>query len=228
MQLGMIGLGKMGANMVTRLQQGGHKVVVYDRSADAVKQCADGGAIGSTSLADLVGKLTDSPKIVWVMVPSGKPTEETITELASLMKPGDVIVDGGNTNYKDGLALYAVCKAKGVSLVDAGTSGGIWGLKEGYCLMVGGDDTAVKACEPIFITLAPKDGYAHVGAAGAGHFSKMVHNGIEYGMMAAYAEGLGILKAANIGKQTGEIDAETTPLRDPEHRSEERRVGKEC
>ena len=194
MQIAMVGLGKMGANMTTRLLNGGHHVVVYDRSDTAVAACVAGGAVGSTSLADLVGKLTESPKVVWVMVPSGKPTDDTIDALTALLAPGDIIIDGGNTNYKDGLAAYERCKAKSVALVDAGTSGGVWGLKEGYCLMVGGDDAAVRACEPIFLTLAPKDGYAHVGGAGAGHFSKMVHNGIEYGLLQAYGEGFEILE----------------------------------
>ncbi|MHB8461705.1 MAG: phosphogluconate dehydrogenase (NAD(+)-dependent, decarboxylating) [Vulcanimicrobiaceae bacterium] len=194
MQIAMVGLGKMGANMTTRLLNGGHHVVVYDRSDTAVAACVAGGAVGSTSLKDLVGKLTESPKVVWVMVPSGKPTDDTIDTLAALLAPGDIIIDGGNTNYKDGLAAYERCKSKSVALVDAGTSGGVWGLKEGYCLMVGGDDVAVRACEPIFLTLAPKDGYAHVGPAGAGHFSKMVHNGIEYGLLQAYGEGFEILE----------------------------------
>jgi 6-phosphogluconate dehydrogenase len=185
----------MGANMTTRLIQGGHKVVVYDRSADAVAQAAAGGATSSGGLKDLCSKL-GSPKVVWIMVPSGKPTDDTIDELCGLLSKGDIIIDGGNTNWKDGLAAYDRCKAKGVSLVDAGTSGGIWGLKEGYCLMVGGDDVAVKACEPIFLTLAPADGYAHVGPAGAGHYSKMVHNGVEYGMMQAYGEGFEILETS--------------------------------
>ncbi|HUA07731.1 MAG TPA: decarboxylating 6-phosphogluconate dehydrogenase [Candidatus Acidoferrales bacterium] len=194
MQLGMVGLGKMGANMVTRLIQGGHSVVVYDRSADAVAHSVAGGAAASSGLRDLCGKLSGSPKIVWIMVPSGKPTDDTIDELAGILSSGDIIIDGGNTNWKDGLAAYDRCKAKGVSLVDAGTSGGIWGLKEGYCLMVGGDDIAVQKCEPIFRTLAPPNGYAHVGKAGAGHFSKMVHNGVEYGLMQAYGEGFEILQ----------------------------------
>ena len=194
MQIAMVGLGKMGANMTTRLLNGGHRVVVYDRSDTAVAACVAGGAVGSTSLADLVGKLTESPKVVWVMVPSGKPTDDTIDALTALLAPGDIIIDGGNTNYKDGLAAYERCKTKSVALVDAGTSGGVWGLKEGYCLMVGGDDAAVRACESIFLTLAPKDGYAHVGPAGAGHFSKMVHNGIEYGLLQAYGEGFEILE----------------------------------
>ncbi|HET7814690.1 MAG TPA: decarboxylating 6-phosphogluconate dehydrogenase [Candidatus Baltobacteraceae bacterium] len=194
MQLGMVGLGRMGANMTTRLQQGGHIVVAYDRSSDAVAKAQQDGAVGASSLQDLVQKLEGKPKVVWIMVPSGKPTDDTIDELSGLLSQGDVIVDGGNTNWKEGLAAYDRCKAKGVSLVDAGTSGGVWGLTEGYCLMVGGDDDAVKACEPAFLTLAPKDGYAHVGPPGAGHFSKMVHNGIEYGLMQAYGEGFEILR----------------------------------
>lgn len=196
MQLGMVGLGKMGANMTTRLLRDKHEVVVYDRDAGAVTKSASEGATGSGSLAELVQKLTGKPKVVWIMVPSGKPTDDTIDELAGLLGNGDVIIDGGNTNWKEGLAAYERCKAKGVSLVDAGTSGGVWGLTEGYCLMVGGDDDAVKACEPIFLTLAPKGGYAHVGPAGAGHFSKMVHNGIEYGLMQAYGEGFEILRSS--------------------------------
>ncbi len=195
MQLGMVGLGKMGANMTTRLQQGGHNVVAFDRSADAVAATVkESGSAGAASLAELVGKLTGSPKVVWIMVPAGKPTDDTIDALCALLGNGDVIIDGGNTNYKEGLAAYDRCKTKGVALVDAGTSGGVWGLKEGYCLMVGGDDAAVKACEPIFTTLAPEKGYAHVGPAGAGHFSKMVHNGVEYGMLQAYGEGFEILE----------------------------------
>ncbi len=190
----MIGLGRMGANMVTRLQRGGHAVVVYDRSPDAVKAAADSGATGASSLEDLVSRLPDRPKVVWVMVPSGRPTDDTIDALAGILQSGDVIVDGGNTNYKEGLAAYERCKAKGVALVDAGTSGGVWGLKEGYCLMVGGDAAAVASCEPAFKTLAPEGGYAHVGAPGAGHFSKMVHNGIEYGLLQAYGEGFEILE----------------------------------
>ena len=196
MQIGMVGLGRMGANMTTRLMQGGHEVVVYDRNSVAVTQSASEGAVGSSSLAELVSKLTGKPRVVWIMVPSGKPTDDTIDELIGLLGSGDVIIDGGNTNWQDGLAAYDRCKAKGVSLVDAGTSGGVWGLKEGYCLMVGGDDAAVKASEPIFLTLAPKGGYAHVGRAGAGHFSKMVHNGIEYGLMQAYGEGFEILRTS--------------------------------
>ena len=189
----MVGLGKMGANMTTRLQRGGHQVVAFDRNPDAVKAVAADGALGANSLADLTSKLT-APKVVWIMVPSGKPTDDTIDELLGTLQSGDIIIDGGNTNYKEGLAAYDRAKAKGVSLVDAGTSGGVWGLKEGYCLMVGGDADAVKTCEAIFKTLAPEKGYAHVGPPGAGHFSKMVHNGIEYGLLQAYGEGFEILE----------------------------------
>jgi 6-phosphogluconate dehydrogenase len=192
----MVGLGRMGANMTTRLLQGGHDVVVFDRNPDAVATAASSGAVASGSLSELVAKLDGSPKAVWIMVPAGKPTDDTIDELTGLLGRADVIIDGGNSNWKDGLAAYERCKAKGVSLVDAGTSGGVWGLKEGYCLMVGGDDAAVKACEPIFLTLAPQGGYAHVGPAGAGHFSKMVHNGIEYGLLQAYGEGFEILRSS--------------------------------
>ncbi|MHB8229403.1 MAG: phosphogluconate dehydrogenase (NAD(+)-dependent, decarboxylating), partial [Vulcanimicrobiaceae bacterium] len=196
------------ANMTTRLLQHGHQVVAYDRSPDAVKSAVGGGATAAGSLADLAAKLGSTPRVVWVMVPSGAATDDTIDELLRSLQRGDVIVDGGNSNYKDGLAAYDRCKAKGVSLVDAGTSGGVWGLKEGYCLMVGGDDDAVKICEPIFTALAPPGGYAHVGRAGAGHFSKMVHNGIEYGMLQAYGEGFEILEKSPFAfdlKQLAEI-----------------------
>jgi 6-phosphogluconate dehydrogenase len=186
----------MGANMTTRLLQAGHSVVVFDRNADAVATAASTGAVASGSLSELVSKLSQTPKAVWVMVPAGKPTDDTIDELSRLLGQGGVIIDGGNTNWKDGLAAYERCKAHGVSLIDAGTSGGVWGLKEGYCLMVGGDRVAVSACEPIFLALAPEGGYAHVGPAGAGHFSKMVHNGIEYGMLQAYGEGFEILRTS--------------------------------
>lgn len=201
----MVGLGKMGANMTTRLLEGGHGVVVYDRSPDAIAACAAGGATASSSLSDLVGKLTGSPRVVWIMVPSGAPTDETIDALTAVLKSGDIIIDGGNTNWKGGLAAYDRAKAKGVHLVDAGTSGGVWGLKEGYCLMVGGDDDAVKACEPIFLTLAPKGGYAHVGPAGSGHFSKMVHNGVEYGLLQAYGEGFEILEKSPFTYDLGQL-----------------------
>ncbi|HEV2739606.1 MAG TPA: decarboxylating 6-phosphogluconate dehydrogenase [Candidatus Elarobacter sp.] len=193
MQLGMIGLGRMGANMTTRLIRGGHTMVAYDRDAAAVQRSADDGATGASSLQDLVSKLT-APRAVWIMVPSGDPTDSTITELLGLLQPGDAIIDGGNSRWTDSKQRYLRCKDKGVSFVDAGTSGGVWGLANGYCLMVGGDDDAVKRVEPVFLTLAPTDGYAHVGPSGAGHFSKMVHNGIEYGMLAAYGEGFEILE----------------------------------
>jgi 6-phosphogluconate dehydrogenase len=201
----MIGLGKMGANMTTRLLRGGHDVVVYDRSADAVTSATAGGATASQSPADLVKRLTSTPKVVWIMVPSGKPTDDTIDTLLGVLSSGDIIIDGGNTNWKDGLAAYDRCKSKGVHLVDAGTSGGVWGLQEGYCLMVGGDNDAVKRCEPVFTTLAPPKGYAHVGPAGAGHFSKMVHNGIEYGMLAAYGEGFEILEKSPFQFDLGQL-----------------------
>jgi 6-phosphogluconate dehydrogenase len=189
----MIGLGRMGANMTTRLIRGGHQLAVYDRSPDAVARSVADGATGATSLADLIAKLTP-PRTVWIMVPSGGPTDSTVAELVGLLARGDAIVDGGNSNYKDSQARYALAKAKGVAFIDAGTSGGVWGLANGYCLMVGGDEAAVRRVEPIFTTLAPPDGYAYVGPSGAGHFSKMVHNGIEYGMLAAYGEGFEILE----------------------------------
>ncbi len=205
MQLGMVGLGKMGNFMTQRLIAGGHQVVAYDRDPKAVAAATAAGAAGASSLQDMVAKLTAAPKIAWVMVPAGAPTDETITELADEMGAGGIIIDGGNTNYKDGLHLYEVCKSKGVSLIDAGTSGGVWGLKEGYCLMVGGDDEQVRHCEPIFLTLAPPKGYAHVGPAGAGHFSKMVHNGIEYGLLQAYGEGFEILKDSPYPYDLGQL-----------------------
>ncbi len=189
----MIGLGKMGANMTTRLERGGHQVVAYDRDPEAVRRSAADGALAASSLADLVSKL-GPPRAVWIMVPAGAPTDSTIDELLGLLQPGDVIIDGGNSRWTDSKARYARCKEKGVSFVDAGTSGGVWGLNNGYCLMVGGDDDAVKRVEPVFTTLAPAGGYAHVGPSGAGHFSKMVHNGIEYGLLAAYGEGFEILE----------------------------------
>jgi 6-phosphogluconate dehydrogenase len=193
MQLGMIGLGKMGANMTTRLVRGGHEVVAYDRDAAAMQRSAGDGATGAESLQDLVSKLK-APRAVWIMVPAGAPTDSTINALLDLLQPGDVIIDGGNSRWTESKERYARCKPKGVSFVDAGTSGGVWGLANGYCLMVGGDEDVVKRVEPVFLTLAPKDGYAHVGPSGAGHFSKMVHNGIEYGMLAAYGEGFEILE----------------------------------
>ncbi len=193
MQLGMVGLGRMGANMTSRLLLGKHQVVAFDFSAEAVAHAVSEGATGASSLAELVQKLS-APKIVWIMVPAGKPTDDTINSLLEHLGPGDVIIDGGNSNFRESQARCKLAKAKGVDFVDAGTSGGVWGLKNGYCLMVGGDEAAVKKVEPIFLTLAPKDGYAYVGPSGAGHFSKMVHNGIEYGMLAAYGEGFEILE----------------------------------
>ena len=192
MELGFIGLGKMGMNMVTRLRRDRHRVVVFDRSTDLVKQAEGQGCIAASSLNDLVSKLS-APRAVWVMVPSGAPTEETVQAVAALLKPGDTIIDGGNTRFHDDVRRAAELKKSGLHYVDAGTSGGIWGLKVGYCLMVGGEDAAVKRLEPIFKTLAPENGWAHVGAAGAGHYVKMVHNGIEYSMMQGYAEGFELM-----------------------------------
>jgi len=195
MKIGMVGLGKMGANMTTRLLRGGHEVVVYDRSADAVQTAAKGGAQPGASLEALVKSL-DAPRAVWVMVPSGDPTEQTVAALGGLLSAGDAVIDGGNSNYKDTMRRGAMLKEKGIDYVDAGTSGGVWGLQEGYALMVGGDEQAVERLRPIFETLAPaKDrGWGRVGPSGSGHFVKMVHNGIEYGLMQAYAEGFSILK----------------------------------
>ena len=195
MKLGMVGLGRMGANMTTRLLGGKHEVVVYDRSAEAVTHSASEGATGAESLQDLVAKLS-APRAVWSMVPSCKPTDDTIASLLGLLSPGDIIIDGGNSNFRDSQARCKNAKEKGVDFIDAGTSGGVWGLKNGYCLMVGGDKAAVEKVEPIFLTLAPENGYAYVGPSGAGHFSKMVHNGIEYGMLAA---GFEILEKSEFG-----------------------------
>lgn len=192
MELGFIGLGKMGMNMVTRLRRDQHRVVVYDRSTELITQAEGQGCVGSSSLSDLVGKLS-APRAVWVMVPSGAPTEETIRSVAALLQPGDTIVDGGNTRFHDDVRRAAELKKQGLHYVDAGTSGGIWGLKVGYCLMVGGEETAVKRLEPVFTTLAPENGWAHVGTVGAGHYVKMVHNGIEYSMMQGYAEGFELM-----------------------------------
>jgi 6-phosphogluconate dehydrogenase len=196
MRIGMIGLGKMGANMTERLLKGGHEVVAYDLSADALKQAAGKGAETATTLAELAGKLS-APRAAWVMVPAGAPTNDTIDELAGLFSAGDVIVDGGNSNYKEAIDIAGRLEKSGVGFVDAGTSGGVWGLTEGYCLMVGGTKESVSVVEPALRTLAPDGGYAHVGPVGAGHFVKMVHNGIEYGLMQAYAEGFEIMAAAD-------------------------------
>ena len=195
MQLAMIGLGRMGGNMVERLLKGGHEVVVYDRSGEAVRAHVAKGAKGAKDLADLCQQLT-VPRVVWIMVPSGDPVESTIEELVPLLARGDVIVDGGNSNFHDSVRRAKRLEAAGIGLVDSGTSGGIWGLELGYCLMVGASPEAFRLCEPVFRTLAPPDGYAHVGPPGAGHFVKMIHNGIEYGMLQAYAEGFEILHAS--------------------------------
>jgi 6-phosphogluconate dehydrogenase len=192
MEIGFIGLGKMGMNMVTRLRRGQHRVVVYDRTTDLVKQAEQQGCVGATSLADLAAKLT-APRTVWIMVPSGPPTEETIRQMAALLASGDTIVDGGNTRFHDDLRRHAELKSKGLHYVDAGTSGGIWGLANGYCLMVGGDRAVVERLSPVLTTLAPPNGWAHVGGPGAGHYVKMVHNGIEYSMMQGYAEGFELM-----------------------------------
>jgi 6-phosphogluconate dehydrogenase len=235
MQFGMIGLGRMGANMVRRLMKKDHKCAVYDRSADAVAGLVKEGAVGASSLAELVKKM-DAPRAICIMVPAAF-VDGTIAELEKLLGSGDTIIDGGNSHYHDDIARAARLKPKGIHYVDMGTSGGVWGLERGYCLMIGGETEIVKHLDPIFKTLAPgageiprtpgrdklggtaEHGYLHCGPSGAGHFVKMVHNGIEYGLMAAYAEGLNILKHANIGKGSDkhDKDAETTPLRHPEH-----------
>jgi 6-phosphogluconate dehydrogenase len=195
MQLAMIGLGRMGGNMVRRLLQGGHEVVVFDRSVGVVKEHIAIGANGAKDLADLCAQLRP-PRVVWVMVPAGSAVEATIDQLLPGLSRGDIIIDGGNSNYKDSKRRAARLKEKGIEFIDAGTSGGIWGLTVGYCLMIGASPDAFRHCEPIFRTLAPEDGYAHVGAPGAGHYVKMIHNGIEYGMLQAYAEGYEILHAS--------------------------------
>jgi 6-phosphogluconate dehydrogenase len=229
----MIGLGRMGANMVRRLIRGGHECVVFDMSAKAVEELAKEKAVGSTSLAEFIGKLT-KPRAVWLMVPAGV-VDKSIADLLPHLERGDILIDGGNSYYIDDIRRSKELAPKGIHYVEAGTSGGVWGLDRGYCMMIGGEVDVVKRLDPIFATLAPgrgdiprtpgrekvggtaELGYLHCGPSGAGHFVKMVHNGIEYGLMAAYAEGLAVLKAANIGKKTGAIDAETTPLREPEH-----------
>ena len=231
MQLGMIGLGRMGANMVVRLMRDGHDCVVYDLNADAVADLAGKGATGADSFEDLVAKL-DKPRAVWMMVPAGV-VDQTIAEVAPHLEEGDTLIDGGNSYYHDDLRRSAELRERGIHYLDVGVSGGVWGLERGYCHMIGGDDDAVARLDPIFESLAPgvdaaertpgregepsqaEKGYLHCGPSGAGHFVKMVHNGIEYGVMAAYAEGLNILRHANVGKASQEVDAETTPLRDP-------------
>ncbi len=196
MEIGFIGLGKMGMNMVTRLRQQDHRIIAYDRASNLVKEAESKGCIGASSLEDLVSKLS-TPRAVWVMVPSGVPTEETIEKVAGLLDRDDTIIDGGNTKFHDDLRRAADLKSLGLHYVDAGTSGGIWGLKIGYCLMVGGEEGAVKRLEPIFTTLAPPNGWAHVGGHGAGHYVKMVHNGIEYSMMQGYAEGFELMSKSS-------------------------------
>jgi 6-phosphogluconate dehydrogenase len=233
LQFGMIGLGRMGANMVRRLMKSGHPCVVYDRSADAVAALVKEGATGSSSLAEFVKKL-EKPRHLCLMVPAAY-VDSSIGDLEPLLENGDTLIDGGNSNYQDDIARAKRLATKGLHYVDMGTSGGVWGLERGYCLMIGGEDEVVKRLDPVFSTLAPgrgdiprtpgrerlsgtaEMGYLHCGPNGAGHFVKMIHNGIEYGLMAAYAEGFNILKNANIGKHQHEVDAETTPLRNPEH-----------
>ncbi len=195
MRLAMIGLGRMGGSMSERLMRGGHEVVVYDRSAEAVQKYVSQGAKASASAGDAAKKLS-APRIIWIMVPAGKPVDDTIAEMLPSLTNGDVVIDGGNSNFRDSMRRAADLKAKGIDFVDSGTSGGIWGLANGYCLMIGASDPAFKLCEPIFRTLAPENGYAHVGPPGSGHYVKMIHNGIEYGMLQAYAEGYEILHAS--------------------------------
>ncbi len=233
MQLGMIGLGRMGANMVRRLMKAGHECVVYDRGPESVKQLAGEGAVGSSSLDDFVAKL-EPPRAAWLMIPAAA-VDSTLAALSPKLQKDDVVIDGGNSYYVDDLRRQTELRPKGIHYVDVGTSGGVWGLERGYCMMIGGDQEAVQRLDPIFRALAPgpgsiprtpgrektggtsEEGYLHCGPPGAGHFVKMVHNGIEYGLMAAYAEGLNILKHANVGKSGRAVDAETTPLRNPEH-----------
>ncbi|HEV2131253.1 MAG TPA: decarboxylating 6-phosphogluconate dehydrogenase [Longimicrobiaceae bacterium] len=207
MQLGMIGLGKMGGNMVQRLIRGGHEVVVYDLDPELTRQV--GSAPGATAAGSLEGmiELLQPPRVLWVMVPAGAPTEETLRAVAGMAAPGDILIDGGNTNFHDTVRRAAQIGERGIRLLDAGTSGGVWGLEVGYCLMVGGAEEPVRHCEAIFRTLAPENGYAHVGASGAGHFTKMVHNGIEYGLLQAYAEGFELLRAAPFGLDLHQIAA---------------------
>ena len=230
MQLGMIGLGRMGANLVRRLMRDGHRCVAYDRNLDVVKALASEGADGASSLAEFVSKL-ERPRTAWIMVPAGV-VDSTLKQLVPLLDADDVVIDGGNSYYRDDITRSAALRGNGIHYLDVGTSGGVWGLERGYCLMIGGDYAAVQRLDPIFKTIAPglgsveptpgrstedtaSHGYLHCGPSGAGHFVKMVHNGVEYGMMAAIAEGLSIIKSADVGLHMDEIDAETTPLRDP-------------
>jgi 6-phosphogluconate dehydrogenase len=228
MQIGMIGLGRMGSNMVRRLARGGHPSVVFDRSRDAVDALVKEGATGATSLADLVRRLS-APRVICLMVPVAA-VDALLDELAEFVAAGDIVIDAGNSFFQDDIARHARLASRGVHYVDVGTSGGVWGLERGFCLMIGGDRDVVEHLEPMFAALAPgasddgshaagtaARGYLHCGSAGAGHFVKMIHNGIEYGLMAAYAEGLNILKHANAGTVKVDHDAETTPLRHPEH-----------
>jgi 6-phosphogluconate dehydrogenase len=234
MQLGVIGLGRMGANIVRRLLHNGHDCVVFNRSPEKVKQLTAEGAKGAYTLDEFVSQLV-KPRAVWLMVPAGEPTEQIVKELAQRLEPGDILIDGGNSYYIDDIRRAQELKMQGIHYLDVGTSGGVWGLERGYCMMIGGSDAIVQHLDPIFKTLAPgrgqiprtpgrdkvngtaEEGYLHCGANGAGHFVKMVHNGIEYGLMAAYAEGLNILHHANVGKQDRGANAETAPLQHPEH-----------
>ena len=233
MQIGMIGLGRMGANMVRRLLKGGHECVVYDRSPKAIEELVNENAVGAGTPKDLVKKL-ERPRAVWLMVPAAV-VDQTVSELVPYLTDGDALIDGGNSYYVDDIRRGKELAAKGIHYVDVGTSGGVWGLERGYCMMIGGEAEVVSRLDPIFVCLAPGKGaiartpgreklggtaelgYLHCGPNGAGHFVKMVHNGIEYALMAAYAEGLGILHQANIGHQKSLVNAETAPLRDPEH-----------
>jgi 6-phosphogluconate dehydrogenase len=233
MQIGMIGLGRMGGDMVRRLLQGGHECVVFDTKSDVVEALVREGALGSGSIEEFVARLV-KPRVVWLMVPAAL-TDSMVTMLTPLLEQGDIIIDGGNSYYRDDLRRSAQLQEFGISYLDVGTSGGIWGAERGYCLMIGGETAAVKLLDPVFAALAPgisaapvtpggekgvgtaEQGYLHCGPSGAGHFVKMVHNGIEYGLMAAYAEGLNVLRHANVGKQEREVDAETAPLPNPEH-----------
>ena len=233
MQLGMVGLGRMGANMVRRLMKAGHSCTVFDMSPQSVDALAKEGAVGSSSIKDFVSKL-QQPRAIWLMIPAAV-VDSTIAEIVPFLEAGDILIDGGNSYYIDDIRRAKELSPKGIHYVDVGTSGGVWGLERGYCMMIGGPDAAVQHLDPIFKTIAPgigdiprtpgrdkvggtaEQGYLHCGPSGGGHFVKMVHNGIEYGIMAAYAEGFNVLKSADVGKQTHAADAETTPLRDPEH-----------